>query len=332
MAIAFSVGIGLTNECNLRCAHCYRPDMVLERLTRADVRRVCDAVPAASMNLGVGENGLHSEYQGILDDLAVRGIKTSITSNGLSVDRLDDAQLTRFHSVELSLDFPTEDEHDAFRGQGNWRTVVAALERCGGLKVPVTVTAVMMTINYRRLPALARVAASFGANLRVNVYQPARTDRFTLTYEQLWEGFRGLAAATRLVATTEPVLAGVLGLRDFRGPGCGRSTVRIAPDGRVMPCTYWPGSRLTIADLERVGGDIVETDEFVAARRQPPACAGCPCRGGCAGRRALTGRPDAPDPYCPFARRERIVLDWERAGGQDLPKVGSACTTVVSAL
>jgi len=332
VATAFSVGIGLTNECNLRCAHCYRPDMVQERLTRTDVRRVCDAVLAASMNLGVGENGLHPEYRGILDDLAARGIKTSMTSNGLSIDRLDDGQLARFHSVELSLDFPTEGDHDAFRGPGNWRTVVTALERCVSLNVPVTVTAVMMTINYRRLPALAHLAAGFGANLRVNVYQPSRTDRFTLGYEQLWDGFRGLAAATRLVATTEPVLAGVLGLRDFPGPGCGRSTVRIAPDGRVMPCTYWPGSHLTIADLERVGPAIVEAEEFVAARRAPPACAGCPCRGGCAGRRALTGHPDAPDPYCPFARGERIALDWERAGGQDLPKIGSACTTVVSAL
>lgn len=331
MTTAFSVGIGLTNECNLRCAHCYRPDMVVERLTRADVRRVCDAVPAASMNFGVGENGLHPEYQGILDDLAARGIKTSITSNGLSLGRLDDTQLTRFHSVELSLDFPTQAEHDAFRGPGNWRTVLAALERCAGLAVPVTVTAVMMTINYKRLAPLARVAADFGANLRVNVYQPSRTDRFTLTYDQLWDGFRDLAGATRLVATTEPVLAAVLGV-DFKGPGCGRSTVRVAPDGRVLPCTYWPGSRLTIADLERVGGDIVEADEFVAARRVPAACADCPCRGGCAGRRALTGRPDEADPYCPFARRERIVLDWERAGGRDLPKIGSACTTVVSAL
>jgi radical SAM protein with 4Fe4S-binding SPASM domain len=182
------------------------------------------------------------------------------------------------------------------------------------------------------LPALAQVAAGFGANLRINVYQPSRTDRFTLAYDQLWEGFRGLAAATRLVATTEPVLAAVLGLRDFAGSGCGRSTVRIAPDGRVLPCTYWPDSRLTIADLERAGGQIVEAAEFVAARRSPSACAGCPCRGGCAGRRALTGRPDDADPYCPFARGERIVLDWERAGGRDLPKIGSACTTVVSAL
>ena len=332
MPMAFSVGIGLTNECNLRCPHCYRSDMVVERLARSDVRTVCDALTVGSMNLGVGENGLHSEYQNILDDLAERGIKTSITSNGLSVQALTDEQLRRFHSVELSLDFPTEREHDAFRGAGNWRTVVAALERCAGLRVPVTVTAVMMTIHYARLPALAHVAAGFGANLRVNVYQPSRTDRFTLTYEQFWDSFRGLAATTRLIATTEPVLAGVLGLGDFSGPGCGRTTIRIAPDGRVVPCTYWPSSRLTVADLKRVGADIVEAEEFVAARRGPTACAGCPCRGGCAGRRALTGQIDAADPYCPFARGERIVLDWERGTRQDLPKVGSACTTVVSGL
>jgi radical SAM protein with 4Fe4S-binding SPASM domain len=327
----FSVGIGLTNECDLRCPHCYRPDRVVQQLTRADVRRVCDAVKVGSMNLGVGENGLHPEYTEVLDDLAARGIKRSITSNGLSIRALDDAGLRRFHSVELSLDFPTEHEHDGFRGAGNWRCAVGALERCAGLGVPVTVTAVMMGINHARMPALARVAAGFGANLRVNVYQPSKTDRFTLTYQQLWDAFRALSATTRLVATTEPVLAGVLGIPNFSGPGCGRSTVRVAPDGHVLPCTYWPRSELTIADLERAGADIVEAPEFVEARRVPSPCAGCPCRGGCAGRRALLGRADAADPYCPFARGDRITLDWERAGGQDLPKVGSACTTVVSA-
>jgi len=217
--MAFSVGVGLTNECNLRCPHCYRPDMVIERLALQDLRRVCDSIPVKSMNLGVGENGLHPEYHAMLDDLAERGIVTSITSNSLSTERLTDAELQRFRSVEFSLDFPTEREHDAFRGEGNWRTVVAALERCVSLSVPVTVTAVMMRINYDKLVALAAVAASFGANLRVNVYQPSKTDRFSVSYEQFWQGFTQLLASTRLVATTEPVLAAVLGLEGFAGPG-----------------------------------------------------------------------------------------------------------------
>jgi MoaA/NifB/PqqE/SkfB family radical SAM enzyme len=217
--MSYSVGVGLTNECNLRCPHCYRPDAVIDRLTIQDIQRVCEAIPVKSMNLGVGENGLHPDYQVILDYLSDQGIVTSITSNGLSTEVLTDAELTRFRSVEFSLDFPTEHEHDAFRGQGNWRTVMQALERGARLGLPVTVTAVMMRLNYDKLPALARVAASFGANLRVNVYQPSKTDHFSVSYEQFWQGFTQLLESTRLVATTEPVLAGVLGLEGFAGPG-----------------------------------------------------------------------------------------------------------------
>lgn len=328
---SFSLGIGLTNECNLRCAHCYRPDMVLERLTREDVQRVSRSLSVRSVNLGVGENGLHPQYAEILDDLWSLGIKTSITSNGLSLAALSDAALQRFHSVEFSLDFPTEHEHDLVRGDGNWRTVMDALERCTTLGMPTTVTAVMMNTNYARMGELAKVAAALGANLRVNVYQPSKTDRFTLSYDQFWAGFKTLLGAARLVATSEPVLAAVLGIEGFPGPACGRSTVRVAPDGRVLPCTYWPHSTLRIADLERCGERIVEVDEFADARRAPAACARCPCLGGCAGRRALAGALDASDPYCPFARKDHVTIDWEAASGADFPKLASACTTVVSA-
>jgi radical SAM protein with 4Fe4S-binding SPASM domain len=305
--------------------------MVVDRLTREDVQRVCRSIPPRSVNLGVGENGLHPQYAAILDDLWSRAITTSITSNGQSIAVLSDAAVKRFHSVEFSLDFPTEREHDGVRGAGNWRTVMESLQRCASLGVPTTITAVMMNTNCTRMGELARVAATLGANLRLNVYQPSKTDRFTLSYEQFWTGFKTLFASARLVATSEPVLAAVLEIEDFGGPACGRSTVRVAPDGRVLPCTYWPESALTIDDLEARGEAIVETAEFAAARRPPAACEGCPCRGGCAGRRALAGALDAPDPYCPFSRGERMRIDWEAAGARDLPKLSSACTTVVSA-
>jgi len=305
--------------------------MVIERLTLADVERVCRSIPVRSVNLGVGENGLHPHYRAILDYLWSLDVKTTITSNGHSIAVLSDAEVKRFHSVEFSLDFPTERDHDLVRGSGNWRTVMASLERCATLGVATTITAVMMNTNYRRLGELARVAARIGCHLRVNVYQPSKSDRFTLSYEQLWEGFRTLLAAARLVATSEPVLAAVLGLSTFSGPACGRSTVRVAPDGRVLPCTYWPDTALTIDDLARDGAAIVEAPAFADARRSPAACEGCPCRGGCAGRRALAGALDAPDPYCPFARKDRIAIDWEPASAVDLPKLGSACTTVVTA-
>src|SRR5215475_11626052 len=107
--------------------------MVVDRLSLQDGRSVCAAIPIRSVNLGVGENGLHPEYSAILEHFRQRGIKTSITSNGLSIQTLPDTAVRQFHSVEFSLDFPTESEHDSFRGSGNWRTVMAALERCAVL-------------------------------------------------------------------------------------------------------------------------------------------------------------------------------------------------------
>jgi hypothetical protein len=88
---------------------------------------------------------------------------------------------------------------------------------------------------------------------------------------------------------------------------------------------------LTIVDLEQRGEQIIDTREFQASRMIPQACQGCPCKGGCAGRRALQGRLDQPDPFCPFARGDKITIAWEKAGAEDLPKAGSACTTIVSA-
>ncbi len=109
--------------------------------------------------------------------------------------------------------------------------------------------------------------------------------------------------------------------------------MRVAPDGRVLPCTYWPHSSLTIADLQRLGEQITQTPEFLTSSSSAAgACRGCPCRGGCAGRRAVLGDLQAPDPYCPFARHDRVTLGWEQIPYEELPKVGSACTTVVSAL
>lgn len=108
--------------------------------------------------------------------------------------------------------------------------------------------------------------------------------------------------------------------------------MRVAPDGRLLPCTYWPNSSLTIADLQRLGAAITQTPEFLASSSTTGACSGCPCRGGCSGRRAVLGDLHAPDPYCPFARHDRVRLDWEQIPHEELPKVGSACTTVVSAM
>jgi len=328
-----SVGVGLTNACDLACAHCYRDTDRIDQLTLDQTLAICDTVPVRSMNLGTGENGLHRDYEAIVAALARRGVKLSLTSNGFTVDCSSDETLRSFREVELSIDFPTEAEQDAFRGRGNWQRVMAAIERAQRLGVTVTVLSVMMKTNYRRLPEIAALSFRAGANYRVNVYQPVKTDAFTLTFDEYWDGFRRLLGATRLVNTTEPILNAMLGAPFANGSGCGRQTIRVTPKGAVAPCVYWTRSDLSLTDLARLGAEgVLASPEFARVRTLPEACRRCPfattCQGGCAGRRELAGGVAMPDPYCPLVRGQRMDLEWAPAERRDLLKMGSACTTV----
>jgi radical SAM protein with 4Fe4S-binding SPASM domain len=329
-----ALGLGLTNECNLACAFCYRDPARVDRLTLDQVRTVMERLPVQSVNLGTGENGLHPDFKAILAYLRAQPVKLTITSNGYSVAVLSDAELRAFHDVEFSLDYPTADEQDAQRGAGNWALIHEQAARCVRAGVPVTIVAVMMKSNYRRLAEVARVAAKFHAPLRVNVYQAVRSDAYALTYEEYWDGFRALFAETDVIAIGEPLVRAMAGLPAPAG-GCGVSTVRVTPRGTTQPCVYWPGPGEPLREGLRLGRDIVNTEPFAQARALPEACHACEhrvaCHGGCAGRRRLQGALDAPDMYCPIARGDRIRLAVRSAGVRDLPKLSSSCTTVVMA-
>ena len=331
---AISLGLGLTNECNLSCAFCYRDPARTDRLSLEQVKSVMEHLPVRSVNLGTGENGMHPDFRAILAYLRTQPVKLTITSNGHSIAVLDDSELRAFHDIEFSLDYPTRAEQDNQRGPGNWALIHEQAARCVKLGVPVTIIAVMMKSNYLRLAEVARVAKQFDAPLRVNVYQAVRSDVYALSYEEYWEGFRWLFAETDVIAIGEPLVRAMAGLPPLRG-GCGVSTVRVTPRGTTQPCVYWPGTGEPLPDLISVGLEILNSQPFEQARTLPETCRACEyrdsCLGGCAGRRRLQGALAQPDYYCPIIRAERPRLEIRMTANRDLPKLNSSCTTVVIA-
>ncbi|MGA3092136.1 MAG: radical SAM protein [Terriglobales bacterium] len=329
-----SLGLGLTNECNLACAFCYRDPARTDRLSLDQVRSVMERLPVRSVNLGTGENGMHPDFKAILAYLRTQPVKLTITSNGHSVAVLQDDELRAFHDIEFSLDYPSQAEQDTQRGNGNWELIHQQAERCVKLGVPVTIIAVMMKANYLHLAEVARVAKHFGAPLRVNVYQAVRSDIYALSYEEYWEGFRRLFEKNDVIAIGEPLVRAMAGLPPVRG-GCGVSTVRVTPRATTQPCVYWPGSGEPLSDLITMGLDILHSAPFDQARTLPAACQPCEfrdsCHGGCAGRRRLQGALLEPDYYCPVVRGEHRTLQVRMAATRDLPKLSSSCTTVVIA-
>jgi radical SAM protein with 4Fe4S-binding SPASM domain len=311
-----SVGIGLTNNCNLHCAHCYRDQDRIYNLTLEDIEKICDSLEISSIGFGTGENGLNPQYLDIITYLKARGIKLTLASNGYTLSITPDEMLSYFRDVEFSIDFPDQKRQDEFRGEGNWR-----------------ILAVLMNVNFKDQGRIAKLAASLGADFRVNVYQPMYTDKFMLSFDQYWEAYQILFDQSEIISVTEPLVNTFLGLGNGNGTPCGGSSIRITPDRRLKPCVYWPTSDLTIEDLVERKETVFQTPLFKATHETPRFCLSCEhvssCGGGCAARRVLRGRPDEPDEYCPVIRGQDIRLQSQPSTAERPLRTGSICTTIV---
>jgi MoaA/NifB/PqqE/SkfB family radical SAM enzyme len=329
--MGYSVGIGLTNDCNLDCAHCYRDTDRISSLSLEQIKFICESIAVDSMGMGTGENALNPEFIPIVEYLQGQNIRLSMASNGYSLTTIPEETLSAFQDVEVSIDHPTQSEQDAWRGDGNWALVHQAIERCSKLGIEVSILATMMQTNYKQMEQLVALARSDGVNLRVNAYQAVKNDTYRLAYTAFWEGYQRLFSEGLVVSCSEPVVRAVMGLEDVQSP-CGRCSIRFNPRGQVIPCVYWPVESGRLPSLEELGllGDRVMEDRSFQSARQVPACASdCLCQGGCASRRALNGELDAHDDYCPWVREDDMKLIWQAAPSKNLMRAGNVCTTIV---
>ncbi|TXT65981.1 MAG: hypothetical protein BAJALOKI1v1_340004 [Promethearchaeota archaeon] len=329
----YSLGIGLTNNCNLLCPHCYRNKDKISNVSLKDIKTLFRYFPINSVGMGTGENILNPEFDEILEYLSKQDIKLSIASNGLTLTSLCEEKLAFFNDVEVSVDFPTERGQDSFRGSGNWSLIHQAIERCKDLGINMSLLATMMSINYQYMKDLVSLARSFDLNLRVAVYQAVFSDSYRLSYDQFWQGFKDLLSTGELISCSEPVVRAALGLNPVYSP-CGHKSIRINPLGQISPCVYYNGTHTThslhtINDLSDLGEDILNTYYFMLSREIPSEAKDCPCQGGCFSRRALDGNLNAHDFYCPWARGEEMKLEYHQAVETDLVRSENNCNIIV---
>jgi radical SAM protein with 4Fe4S-binding SPASM domain len=292
-------------------------------------------VEVGSIGLGTGENGMNPEYFRIIEYLKEREIPVTLASNGYTVETTPDDILKTFRDIEFSMDFPTEEEHDQFRGKGNWKRILKNIERCKKLGLEVSILAVLMNLNHHELGQLARFASSLGCNFRVNVFQPVQNRNYQPTYEQYWDAFKGLFDEAALVSCTEPLINTFSGLNTIQGSPCGGKSIRVTPLKQVLPCVYWPGEKIGLDDLQNLKETVWDTPPFQSARKVPEVCKGCEylenCRGGCRTRNLLLGKGDEPDYYCPVYRGDSKKLSPTLAVDKELLRAKSICTTIVRA-
>jgi radical SAM protein with 4Fe4S-binding SPASM domain len=291
-----SIGVGITNKCNLNCPHCYSRVMPQQTMTLESMKLILEKFPnLKSINFGTGESILNPEFPVVLEYLYSIGIEISLTTNGLTLHELDHTHLAMLHEIDVSLDFPIANLHNQWRGMNNsFQLALSEIERCKGLNIPISIAACLMKPNYQYLRGFKRIIDDLDCYLRLNIYKPVKTNEYSLSYEEFWNSVNVMADDFYLIANSEPILSILTKKSSFNGSPCGAS-VRIHPDLSISSCVYLD-SKTTTLDQFRLHKSIL-----------PVSCIKCEykekCNGGCLGRRYLTNGPNNPDIYCPFVRK-----------------------------
>jgi MoaA/NifB/PqqE/SkfB family radical SAM enzyme len=167
------VKIKLTSRCNLRCVMCRYWQTEREEALSSDRWR---GVFGELVELGCrkvhfsgGEVFLRPDVLDLAEAAIGLGLKVNMTTNGTLVTRAAARRIVAIgvNSVSISLDGPTASVHDAIRRQPRAFARSVATIRCLkrlGPRLKVRLNFVVMRDNFRRLPAMVRLAGELGAD------------------------------------------------------------------------------------------------------------------------------------------------------------------------
>src|SRR6202046_3206890 len=327
----------LTHRCPLGCPYCSNPLALeprtdeLDTQTWARVFKEAAGLGVLQVHLSGGEPGARRDLVEITAAAHESGLYTNLITSavGITAATLRKLSDTGLDHVQISIQDSEEGSADHIAGyQGAFARKRALAAAVVGLKIPLTVNAVMHRANIDHLPAMVELALSLGAS-RVEIahaqyYGWALKNRSALmpTAEQVRH-----AAATveelRRQHRGEIVIDAVVPDYHARLPkpcvgGWGRRSLNVTPSGRVLPChaaESIPGLEFwSVKDhsLREIWESSPSFNAFRGTDFLPEPCQSCDRRdkdfGGCRCQAfALTGDAKATDPVCHLSPRHREV-------------------------
>lgn len=305
-----NVYLYITDECQLRCGHCYMGDR-LEAATEMPLKEVFHNLTTwrkmggSKLSILGGEPTLHPDFLEIVQYANHLGYeKVILNTNGLAPSRriLAAVRPDDFAYIQISLDGASSKTHDIIRGKGTfnqaWRTTSALCASGFDTRIICTVN----RVNIDECLDLLPMADAIGVSLvKFHVFSGiglgSRNEQWIVTptdwidfYERL-ETYKG-KYKTRI--WYQPTYARKHKVQRFANEGfrgcVGRTLDRISifPDGRAYVCSYLFDTQLNYANM--INGQITinkdrnEFDLFTSVLAKA-SCGSCKaesiCMGGC---------------------------------------------------
>jgi MoaA/NifB/PqqE/SkfB family radical SAM enzyme len=284
------------------------------------VREAREAIGARTVMFTGGETTLHPRFREVIEAVSAEGLTCSFVTNGWHFERIWPAVAANRSTVthvSFSLDGPTRETHDRWRGDGSFVRLVRAFVRCQAAGLPFIVK---LGLRRDTLPLLeqtalfaARMGAasmSFGHNLPTS---GAAEDELALSPEDRIAAEQEIALLARILKMRVTLEVGYNNL-DPEPPCSALAGVSCNVDyrGRLSLCCNLSGYRGAGGEQDVVA-DLKEEDFAVAfARLQEVASAQLARRREALAEAARTNA--RPDIYlgspCLFCLRSFGKIPW----------------------
>ena len=168
-----SLFLHLTSRCNLKCTHCYieaspgrRADMPHDRVLRL-IDSLAD-LGGNAITLSGGEALVREDIEELIRYAAKKIPKVQLLTNGTLIDsRMAGTLAACGVHVQVSIDSPRAEAHDAIRGRGAWMRAIRGIEalREAGVSENLNLCLTVTKLNIADVGGFLELAASRGIAL-----------------------------------------------------------------------------------------------------------------------------------------------------------------------
>lgn len=172
--------IEITNNCNLKCLHCYNDSTPLKGkryITSEEFQGIIDKAldcNTKSIALSGGEPLLNPHLLDIISLILNKGLSCRIVTNGTLIDRSFLRSIGPSVSIQISLDGVKAESHERLTGVvGSFNDTVLAIELLNNMNIPYTIKSIISPYNCDELNDMVQFAIDHKAKgISFSLLQP----------------------------------------------------------------------------------------------------------------------------------------------------------------
>lgn len=321
-----------TNECNLKCKHCYQDaDVEQEKeLTTVEARKMIDEIAIAGFKIMIfsgGEPLLRSDIFELVSYASSRGLRPVFGTNGTLITEEIALRLKECGAMAMGISVDSLDakRHDEFRGLENAHALtMVGIENCKKAGLPFQLHTTVVDWNTPEICDITDFAEHIGAIAHyifflIPVGRGKYIEETSLAVAENEALLRAIMQKQSEVnidvkPTCAPQFTRVaeqLGVQTRFSRGClaGLTYCVIGSEGIVRPCAYMTEEAGDVR--ERAFNEIWEESEVFEKLRSEAysgACGICDYKAACGGCRARAGYYHegdilACDEYCAHGKQ-----------------------------